>query len=275
MPVSIFWLVSSTGKLVCIGVYASTRAFFCPTLLIFTSPTVPCQNFVSFTLWFKTGDRVDMHKTDQTAWGISCCVVLTWDFSLRAPTSVACYLVPRFPSGFLAQRWFQLDSLPTFTRLCYCFLAFQAALNDGLASRCVPSDLCFVISLLSPPFWPGRFFLASFFDWQRLYWCVCINLYVQLCWYLPSPTVFVPKCWTFHSVTGFQDWQYAKLLLATLVVVVLVLTRFLEKGTFVLPLDWLIFLHRYFYSTDVSWHSHKTPRSNTRIRSPTGLWRTF
>jgi len=35
----------------------------------------------------------------------------------------------------------------------------------------------------------------------------------------------------------FQDWQYAKLLLAAVIVVVLVLIRFLVKGTFVLPLD--------------------------------------
>jgi len=68
-----------------------------------------------------------------------------------------CRLVPRFPSGFLAQRWFQLDSLPTFTRLCYCFLAFQVALDDlwplddASDSRRVPFGLCFVISLLLPP----------------------------------------------------------------------------------------------------------------------------
>jgi len=119
-----------------------------------------------------------MHKTGQTAWATSWCVVLTCNFSLRAPISIPCRLVPRFFSDFLAQRWFQLDSLPTFTRLCYCFLAFQVALDylwpldDASDSRRVPSGLCFVISLLSPPQGESCAF----------YWIVCSfsKLYLPL-----------------------------------------------------------------------------------------------
>jgi len=208
-----------------------------------------------------------MHKTDQTSWATSWCVVLTYDFSLRVPCGMES-MPPRASFSF----WFSGPALVStglpanlhppvllFSCISSCPwwpLASRWCYSD---SRRVPFGLCFVISLLLPPK-------------VSLVFSIGLTVHFLNCFYLSHS--FVLKCWVFNSVTViFQDWQYAKLLLAAVIVVVLVLIRFLVKGTFVLPLDWLIFLHRYI-STLLMPPDIPT-RHQGRARGLTGLWRIF